>query len=292
MTLQATEPAPVNEPEKPQSEAAQQAQTSPTPTPTPPPLQAQPSADPSSQASQPPAGAADRQSAFPGSAVLPQPNDRLALAVATPMPTNPQHNQLQQQAAMAQSSPIVRNPTPMMASSPLMANSAAMNMGGFPMQPTASNQGAGSPPRPPSAMQHANIAMARQMSQQQSQSRHATPQMAHGTPHMTGSVPMDGNRQMSGTPQMQHQSPQRCLSITLLRLHNCPNDPTAQFMPDESCNHLLNSLTSCLCSKLISTGTFDFPSFEEHDTAYLSRSSRRHESCSSSGCGGGGTIRT
>ncbi|KAG9822094.1 hypothetical protein KCU68_g16781, partial [Aureobasidium melanogenum] len=64
------------------------------------------------------------------------------------------------------------------------------------------------PARPPSAaMQHANIAMARQLSQQTSQSRHATPQMAHGTPQMASAIPIDNNRQMSGTPNMQHRSP-------------------------------------------------------------------------------------
>ncbi|CAD0039852.1 unnamed protein product [Aureobasidium pullulans] len=128
----------------------------------------------------------------------------------TPMATNPQQQHLQQQAAMAaqHSSPIVHNPTPIMASSPVMPNASNMNMGGFPMQTTASNQGAGSPARPPSAaMQHANIAMARQLSQQANPSRHATPQMAHGTPQMASAVPMDGNRQMSGTPNMQHRSP-------------------------------------------------------------------------------------
>ncbi|CAD0010768.1 unnamed protein product [Aureobasidium pullulans] len=127
----------------------------------------------------------------------------------TPMATNPQQQHLQQAAMAAQhSSPIVHNPTPIMASSPVMPNASNMNMGGFPMQTTASNQGAGSPARPPSAaMQHANIAMARQLSQQANPSRHATPQMAHGTPQMASAVPMDGNRQMSGTPNMQHRSP-------------------------------------------------------------------------------------
>jgi transcription factor SPT20 len=127
----------------------------------------------------------------------------------TPMAANPQQQHLQQQQAAMASSPVVHNPTPVMASSPLMPNAVNMNMGGFPMQPNASNQGAGSPPRPASAaMQQANsMAMARQISQQPNQSRHATPQMPLGTPQMAPAVPIDGNRQMSGTPHMQHRSP-------------------------------------------------------------------------------------
>lgn len=133
------------------------------------------------------------------------------------MPTNPQQQQLQQASLAQHSSPIVRNQTPMMASSPLMQNAASVSaMGGFPMQSTASNQGAGSPPRPPSAaMQHANVAMARQMSQsQQAQSRHATPQMAQNTPRMATSGVADPHRQISATPQMQHRSPMAGMQAT------------------------------------------------------------------------------
>ncbi|GAB7344284.1 hypothetical protein MBLNU457_2157t1 [Dothideomycetes sp. NU457] len=124
---------------------------------------------------------------------------------AAAMAQNPQQQQLQQQAAMSHSSPIVRNQTPMHNSSPMMQNANVMQ-GGFPMQPTMSNQGAGSPQRPGSAMHHPGVAMARQISQQQNQSRHNTPQIS-GTPQLMPSAPADINRQMSATPQMQHGSP-------------------------------------------------------------------------------------
>lgn len=126
---------------------------------------------------------------------------------ANNMPTNAQQQQLQQQAQLAHlSSPVVRQQTPMMASSPMLANSNGLPNGGFAMTASASNQGAGSPPQPASAMQHPGVAMARQMSQQHSQSRHNTPQML-GTPSMASAVPMDSSRQMTATPRMAHGSP-------------------------------------------------------------------------------------
>ena len=109
----------------------------------------------------------------------------------------PQHQSFQQanQASMPQSSPIVRQQTPMMNSSPMMGP------GGFSMAQTSS-QGAGSPTRPTSAaLQHS---MQRQASQQQHGSRHNTPQIPQGTPSMGQVVP---NRQMTQTPRMPPGSP-------------------------------------------------------------------------------------
>lgn len=149
---------------------------------------------------------------------------------ANNMPTNPQQQQLQQSSIAQHSSPVVRQQTPMMASSPLMPNAATMPMGGFPMQVTASNQGAGSPARPPSAaMQHIN--MARQMSQQHSQSRHATPQMAHNTPRMPNSGPADMNRQISATPHLQHRSP-------VVGMQGTPNQGMMNNTPQMNAQHL------------------------------------------------------
>ncbi|KAK3680753.1 Transcription factor spt20, partial [Vermiconidia calcicola] len=111
---------------------------------------------------------------------------------------HPQQQNLQpgNQGTMQQSSPVVRQQTPMMNSSPLMPQ------GGFPMGRTSS-QGAGSPPRPTSAaMQH--HPMARQVSQQQRGSQSNTPQMAQATPSMVQAMP---NRQMTQTPRMPPGSP-------------------------------------------------------------------------------------
>ena len=102
------------------------------------------------------------------------------------------------QVSMAQSSPIVRQQTPMMNSSPMMPQ------GGFPMAQTSSQGGgAGSPQRPQSAA--VQNPMARQVSQQQQQgSRNATPQMQQGTPAMGQAMP---NRNMTQTPRMPPGSP-------------------------------------------------------------------------------------
>ncbi|KAF2160934.1 hypothetical protein M409DRAFT_59462 [Zasmidium cellare ATCC 36951] len=110
---------------------------------------------------------------------------------------NQQQNNFQHPTSMSQSSPVVRQQTPMMNSSPMVAQN------GFPMAATSSQQ-AGSPPRPTSAaMPNPNVAMARQASQQAHASRNATPQMAQGTPNMTA-MP---NRQMNQTPRIPHGSP-------------------------------------------------------------------------------------
>jgi transcription factor SPT20 len=122
---------------------------------------------------------------------------------------HPQQNAMMQaqqqnfptQVSMPQSSPIVRNPTPMMNSSPMMPQ------GGFPMAQTSSQGGgAGSPPRPQAAV--VQNPMARQISQQQQQqqqgSRTATPQMQQGTPAVGQAMP---NRQMAQTPRMPPSSP-------------------------------------------------------------------------------------
>ena len=113
------------------------------------------------------------------------------------MPPNQAQGFPQQvQTSMPQSSPVVRQQTPMK-SSPMMPQD------GFPMAQTSS-QGAGSPPRPTSAVsQHPNVAMARRMSQQQG-SRNNTPQMQQGTPRMGQAMP---NRQMTQTPRMPPGSP-------------------------------------------------------------------------------------
>ena len=119
---------------------------------------------------------------------------------------HPQQNAMMQaqqqnypnQVSMPQSSPIVRNQTPMMNSSPMMPQ------GGFPMVATSSQGGgAGSPPRPQSAVTQNPIA--HQVSQQQHQgSRNGTPQLQQGTPNMGQAMP---NRQMTQTPRMQPSSP-------------------------------------------------------------------------------------
>nr|POE86518.1 saga complex subunit spt20 [Quercus suber] len=99
--------------------------------------------------------------------------------------------------SVAQSSPVVRQQTPMMNSSPMLQNN------GFPMT-QMSPQNAGSPARPTSAaMQNRNVNMARQASQQHG-SQHNTPQLAQGTPNMAQAVP---NRQLSQTPRLPPGSP-------------------------------------------------------------------------------------
>lgn len=112
------------------------------------------------------------------------------------MPNQQQGFQQTSQVSMAQSSPIVRQQTPLVNSSPMMPQA------GFPMAQTSS-QGAGSPPRPTSAVMQ--NPMARQVSQQQQQgSRNNTPQMPQGTPAMNQPMP---NRQTTQTPRMPPGSP-------------------------------------------------------------------------------------
>ena len=115
-----------------------------------------------------------------------------------PMMQNQQQNfQQANQVSVTQSSPIVRQQTPMMNSSPMM------NQNGFTMaQPNGTGAAGGSPPRPSSAtMQNP---MARQASQQQQGSRNATPQLPQATPNVGQAMP---NRQMTQTPRMQPSSP-------------------------------------------------------------------------------------
>lgn len=115
------------------------------------------------------------------------------------MMSQQQQQNFQHPSSMPQSSPVVRNQTPMMSNS-----SPMVPQNGFPMTATSS-QGAGSPVRPTTAvMPNPNVAMARQASQQQAGSRNGTPQMAQSTPHMGGAMQ---NRQPSQTPRMPHGSP-------------------------------------------------------------------------------------
>ncbi|KAL3480334.1 Spt20 family-domain-containing protein [Aspergillus californicus] len=107
-----------------------------------------------------------------------------------------------------QSSPVVRNQTPLNTSSPLVSSAmAAQN--GVPMTMTTSMQGAGSPPRPPSALQHAHPnMMSHPMVPSRSQhSRHGTPQMTQGTPAMSQATPV--MRNVTPTQRMSHASPPR-----------------------------------------------------------------------------------
>ncbi|KAI9367721.1 Spt20 family-domain-containing protein [Aspergillus egyptiacus] len=109
-----------------------------------------------------------------------------------------------------QSSPVVRNQTPLNVSSPLVGGAMA-TQGGVPMAMTSSMQGAGSPPRPPSALQHAHPNMVSHpmvpSRSQQGQSRHGTPQMTHGTPAMSQATPI--MRNVTPTQRMSHASPPR-----------------------------------------------------------------------------------
>lgn len=109
-----------------------------------------------------------------------------------------------------QSSPVVRNQTPLNASSP-MAGNTMVTQAGVPMSVTSSAQGhgAGSPPRPPSALQHAHPGvMAHPMvasRSQQGPSRNGTPQINHGTPAMSQATPVIRN--VTPTQRMGHGSP-------------------------------------------------------------------------------------
>ncbi|KAL4873799.1 Spt20 family-domain-containing protein [Aspergillus spectabilis] len=109
-----------------------------------------------------------------------------------------------------QSSPVVRNQTPLNTSSPLVSNVMA-TQASVPMAMTSSMQGAGSPPRPPSALQHAHPNMMSHpmvpSRSQQGQSRHGTPQMTQGTPAMSQATPI--MRNVTPTQRMSHASPPR-----------------------------------------------------------------------------------
>ncbi|KAL4735659.1 Spt20 family-domain-containing protein [Aspergillus similis] len=109
-----------------------------------------------------------------------------------------------------QSSPVVRNQTPLNTSSPLVGNAMA-TQASVPMAMTASMQGAGSPQRPPSALQHAHPNMMSHpmgpSRSQQGQSRHGTPQMTQGTPAMSQATPI--MRNVTPTQRMSHASPPR-----------------------------------------------------------------------------------
>ncbi|KAL5049639.1 Spt20 family-domain-containing protein [Aspergillus fruticulosus] len=109
-----------------------------------------------------------------------------------------------------QSSPVVRNQTPLNTSSPLVGNAMA-SQASVPMAMTASMQGAGSPQRPPSALQHAHPNMMSHpmvpSRSQQGQSRHGTPQMTQGTPAMSQATPI--MRNVTPTQRMSHASPPR-----------------------------------------------------------------------------------
>ncbi|KAH1676160.1 hypothetical protein KXV79_008526 [Aspergillus fumigatus] len=107
-----------------------------------------------------------------------------------------------------QSSPVVRNQTPLNASSPLVGNTM-VTQAGVPMSMTSSAQGAGSPQRPPSALQHGHPnMMSHPMApsrSQQGQSRHGTPQMTQGTPAMSHATPI--MRNVTPTQRLSHGSP-------------------------------------------------------------------------------------
>ncbi|KAL4909950.1 Spt20 family-domain-containing protein [Aspergillus multicolor] len=107
-----------------------------------------------------------------------------------------------------QSSPVVRNQTPLNTSSPLVGNAMA-TQASVPMAMTSSMQGAGSPQRPPSAMQHAhpNMMSHPMVPSRSQQSRHGTPQMTQGTPAMSQATPI--MRNVTPTQRMSHASPPR-----------------------------------------------------------------------------------
>ncbi|KAF2462062.1 Spt20 family-domain-containing protein [Lineolata rhizophorae] len=111
---------------------------------------------------------------------------------------NPQHTAQFHVSQGQQSSPVLRQHSPL-ASSPIN-NASAMNTHGMaapPMMATSSSHGAGSPARPTSAVSHHQgpVGMVRNISQQQhgsqqgGASRNGTPQMMHGTPSMPQAVP-------------------------------------------------------------------------------------------------------
>lgn len=105
-----------------------------------------------------------------------------------------------------QSSPVVRNQTPLNASSP-MPGSTMATQAGVPMSITSSAQGAGSPPRPPSALHNSNV-MGHPMMPSRSQqgpSRNGTPQVTQGTPAMSHATPI--MRNVTPTQRINHGSP-------------------------------------------------------------------------------------
>lgn len=108
-----------------------------------------------------------------------------------------------------QSSPVVRNQTPLNASSPMPGNTMVSQPAAVPMSITSSAQAgsAGSPARPPSALQHANM-MSHPMAASRSQqgpSRNGTPQITQGTPAMSHATPI--MRNVTPTQRMGHGSP-------------------------------------------------------------------------------------
>ncbi|KAL4788544.1 Spt20 family-domain-containing protein [Aspergillus varians] len=107
-----------------------------------------------------------------------------------------------------QSSPVVRNQTPLNTSSPLVS-STMVTQASVPMAMTPSMQGAGSPQRPPSALQHGHPGMMSHpmVPSRSQQSRHGTPQMTHGTPAMSQATPI--MRNVTPTQRMSHASPPR-----------------------------------------------------------------------------------
>jgi transcription factor SPT20 len=113
---------------------------------------------------------------------------------------HPQANLLQNQQGNFQHAGVQGSPIPRQQSNtPMMQSSPMVQQGGFPMVSQPSNTGAGSPPRPGSAtLQHAGVAMARNVSQQAPGSRNHTPQMTN-TPSMAQAMP---GRQPSQTPRM------------------------------------------------------------------------------------------
>ncbi|TKA70897.1 hypothetical protein B0A49_05030 [Cryomyces minteri] len=132
-----------------------------------------------------------------------------------PRINDPRHQSFSMQAQL--SSPVVQQQTSLMNTSPLAQSTMTANTtDGVPHVTTSSAHGAGSPlQRPssaaplmrggPSAQGQAQLAMVRQQSQQQSQSRHGTPQMAQGTPNMGQAIP--ATRHMTPTPRLAHGSP-------------------------------------------------------------------------------------
>ena len=122
----------------------------------------------------------------------------------------------------AQSSPIVRNPTPHAGSSPAVGQVPNRVPSAVPMNVTNSTQGAGSPPRPGSALQHghpAPVPMAAQRSQQPPPSRNGTPSMPNGTPRLQQGTPV--MRNITPTPRMNQASPVNSVSAgTPMMSHN------------------------------------------------------------------------
>lgn len=122
-------------------------------------------------------------------------------------------------SSMAQSSPLMRQQTPLVASSPLVSANVGLP-GGPPMQAALSNQGAGSPARPSSTAPMAATAMGIQMSQQQSQSRQSTPQLQNVTPHPPSSLSRNSNGVNITAGQMAQGSPLAMNAQTMPNVQN------------------------------------------------------------------------